>query len=128
DKVTIEGTVRALDLDTFNQVLARMEKIIKGTATSFDAGIKIEYNLNYPSLLNDKQVHAQMTPVLDNIFGKENIIPIDAILGSEDFAFYSRKVPSMFYFLGAKDTAETCYFLHDSKVVFNEDCIPYGAG
>lgn len=127
DRVTIEGTVRALDLDTFKQVLARMEKIIRGTMTAFDADIKIEYNLNYPSLLNDKVVHASLGDTLSGIFGKENIIPIDAILGSEDFAFYSRKVPSMFYFLGAKDTAEKCYFLHDSKVVFNEDCIPYGS-
>lgn len=127
DKVYIEGTVRALDLDTFNQVLDRMEKIIKGTEISFGAKIEIEYNLNYPSLLNDKNVHAAMGETLASVFGKESIIPIDAILGSEDFAFYSRKVPSMFYFLGAKDTAEKCYFLHDSKVVFNEDCIPYGS-
>lgn len=127
DKVVIEGTVRALDLDTFNEVLARMEKIIKGTEIAFDAKINIEYNLNYPSLLNDKNVHAQLGETLSNVFGKEKVIPIDAILGSEDFAFYSRKVPSMFYFLGAKDTTEKCYFLHDSKVVFNEDCIPYGS-
>jgi len=127
DKVYIEGTVRALDLDTFNQVLARMEKIIKGTEIAFDAKITIEYNLNYPSLLNDKNVHASLGEMLSGVFGKENIIPIDAILGSEDFAFYSRKVPSMFYFLGAKDTAEKCYFLHDSLVVFNEACIPYGS-
>lgn len=127
DKVVIEGTVRALDLETFNSILARMEKIIKGTMVSFDADIKITYNLNYPSLLNDKNVHASLGETLGGVFGKESIIPIDAILGSEDFAFYSRKVPSMFYFLGAKDTAEKCYFLHDSKVVFNEDCIPYGS-
>lgn len=127
DKVVIEGTVRALDLDTFNQVLARMEKIIKGTMVSFDAQIKIEYNLNYPSLLNDKGVHHQMADPLNKVFGNTNVLPIDAILGSEDFAFYSRKVPSMFYFLGAKDDAEKCYFLHDSKVVFNEACIPFGA-
>ncbi len=127
DKVVIEGTVRALDLDTFNQVLARMEKIIKGTMVSFDAQIKIEYNLNYPSLLNDKEIHQQMSEPLSKVFGNANILPIDAILGSEDFAFYSRKVPSMFYFLGAKDDAEKCYFLHDSKVVFNEACIPFGA-
>ncbi|WP_317900009.1 M20 metallopeptidase family protein [Aurantibacillus circumpalustris] len=127
DKVVIEGTVRALDLDTFNQILERIEKIIKGTEISFDAKITIEYNLNYPSLLNDKNVHSSMNETLTSIFGKERIMPIDAILGSEDFAFYSRKVPSMFYFLGAKDTAEKCYFLHDSKVVFNEECIPYGS-
>jgi amidohydrolase len=127
DSVEIEGTVRALDLDTFNTVLERMEKIIRGVEMMFGAKIDIEYNLNYPSLLNDKGIHNKTEPALQKVFGKENIIPIDAILGSEDFAFYSRKVPSMFYFLGAKDTAEKCYFLHDSKVIFNEECIPYGS-
>ena len=127
DKVEIEGTVRALDLSTFNQIIERMEKIIKGVMIEFDADIKIEYNLSYPSLLNDKNVHEQLSGTLQSIFGKESVIPIDAILGSEDFAFYSRKVPSMFYFLGARDVGENAYFLHDSKVVFNEDCIPYGA-
>ena len=127
DRVTIEGTVRALDLDTFNQVLERMGKVIKGTMQSFDAQIDISYSLNYPSLLNDKGVHEDVTTSLHEVFGKENVMPIDAILGSEDFAFYSRKVPSMFYFLGAKDTADKCYFLHESKVIFNEDCIPFGS-
>ncbi len=127
DHVVIEGMVRALDLDTFNQVLDRMEKIIKSVEVAFDAKITIEYSLNYPSLLNDKAVHGQVSEALSSVFGKENIFPIDAILGSEDFAFYSRKVPSMFYFLGAKDTAEKCYFLHDSKVIFNEECIPLGS-
>jgi amidohydrolase len=127
DKVILEGTVRALDLSTFNQVLERIEKIIKATMISFDADIKISYNLNYPSLLNDKNIHGIISAPLQSVFGKENVIPVDAILGSEDFAFYSRKVPSMFYFLGAQDTAEKTYFLHDSKVVFNEGCIPYGS-
>jgi amidohydrolase len=127
DKVVLEGTVRALDLNTFNEILKRMEKIIEGTAISSDAKITIEYNLNYPSLLNDKNVHTNLSGTLDSVFGKENIIPVDAILGSEDFAFYSRKVPSMFYFLGARDNAEQCHFLHEPKVIFNEDCIPYGA-
>jgi len=127
DKVEIEGTVRALDLSTFNQVIERMEKIIKGVMLAFDAKIDITYNLNYPSLLNNKEVHGQLKDTLNEVFGAENIIPVEAILGSEDFAFYSRKVPSMFYFLGARDTAENAYFLHDSKVVFNENCIPYGA-
>lgn len=127
DKVILEGTVRALDLSTFNQVIERIEKIIEGTMISFGCKIQIEYNLNYPSLLNDKNIHNSIEGTLNDIFGKENIIPVEAILGSEDFAFYSRKVPSMFYFLGAKDNAENSYFLHDSKVIFNEDCIPFGS-
>ncbi len=127
DRVTLEGTVRALDLATFNQILERIEKIIEGTAIASGAKITIEYNLNYPSLLNDKNVHNSLSDTLTTVFGKENIIPVEAILGSEDFAFYSRKVPSMFYFLGARDVSENCYFLHEPKVVFNEDCIPFGS-
>ena len=127
DHVVVEGTVRALDLGTFRQVLDRMEKIIRGVEVSFDAKITIDYLLDYPSLLNDKAIHSKLNNSLVSVFGKENIIQIPPILGSEDFAFYSRKVPSMFYFLGAKDDAETCYFLHDSKVIFNEKCIPYGS-
>ncbi len=127
DRVTLEGTVRALDLSTFNLILNRIEKIIEGTAIASGAKITIEYNLNYPSLLNDKNIHNSLSNTLTTVFGNENIIPIEAILGSEDFAFYSRKVPSMFYFLGARDIAENCYFLHEPKVIFNEDCIPYGS-
>lgn len=127
DAVELEGTIRALDLDTFNEVIARMEKIIKGVAQSFDAEITIEYNLNYPSLVNDQKVHHQLQPVLDKVFGPGKAITVDAILGSEDFAFYTRKVPCMFYFLGAQDTAEKTYFLHDSRVVFNERSIMYGS-
>ncbi|MGZ3865768.1 MAG: M20 metallopeptidase family protein [Bacteroidia bacterium] len=127
DKVVLEGTVRALDLTTFNDVLNRMEKIVEGTALASGAKITIEYNLNYPSLLNDKNVHTSLSGTLDTVFGKENIIPVDAILGSEDFAFYSRKMPSMFYFIGARDYAEQAYFLHEPKVIFNEECIPYGS-
>jgi amidohydrolase len=127
DKVILEGTLRALDFSTFNQVMERMEKIIEGTKQSFGCDIKITYNLNYPSLINDKNIHQKIQETLGTVFGNENIESIDAILGSEDFAFYSRKVPSMFYFLGAKDNSENCYFLHNSKVIFNEECIPYGA-
>ncbi|MGZ3862052.1 MAG: M20 metallopeptidase family protein [Bacteroidia bacterium] len=127
DKVVLEGTVRALDLNTFNDVLKRMEKVVEGTAISSGAKITIEYNLNYPSLLNDKNIHSSLSGTLDSLFGKENIIPVDAILGSEDFAFYSRKMPSMFYFIGARDNAEQAYFLHEPKVIFNEGCIPYGS-
>ena len=127
DKVVLEGTVRALDLNTFNDIKERIQKVIEGIALYSGAKISIEYSLNYPSLLNDKNIHANLTTTLENVFGKTNIIPVDAILGSEDFAFFSRKVPSMFYFLGAKDTKDDCYFLHHPKVIFNEDCISYGA-
>jgi metal-dependent amidase/aminoacylase/carboxypeptidase family protein len=49
------------------------------------------------------------------------------MLAAEDFAFYSRRSPSMFYFIGARDTAEECFFVHHPRVVMNEACIEPGA-
>jgi metal-dependent amidase/aminoacylase/carboxypeptidase family protein len=51
---------------------------------------------------------------------------IDPMLASEDFAFYSRKIPSMFYFLGAQSTASEPFFLHHPKMQVNEECIAPG--
>ena len=48
--------------------------------------------------------------------------------GSEDFAFFSHKVPSLMIGLSAGSTNEGYDFpLHHPKVVLNEDALPYGA-
>jgi amidohydrolase len=127
DKVYLEGTVRALDLKTYEEVKEKIKTIGEGIATTYGATFEIEYVLDYPSLLNHKAVHDQLVPALHSVFSNKNVIEAPAILGGEDFAFYSREVPAMFYFLGARDLAETCFFLHHPMMVVNEECIRYGA-
>lgn len=128
DKVVIEGTLRALDLNTYLQLKQRVQSISDGVAATYGAAIDIEYSVDYPSLLNDKEIHKQLVPALELVFGAENVVETDALLGGEDFAFFSRTVPSMFYFIGARDTADDCFFVHHPRVVINEGCIRFGAG
>ncbi|SFE33042.1 amidohydrolase/IAA-amino acid hydrolase [Chitinophaga sp. CF118] len=127
DKVTIEGTIRSLNLDTYQIIIQRLQKIIDGLMTAFDAKIIFDLYYDLPGVINDKQVHSYLQNSLQQTFGENNVIETEAILAGEDFAYYSRKVPSMFYFLGAQHPANDGYFLHHPKVLFNEDCIPYGA-
>jgi metal-dependent amidase/aminoacylase/carboxypeptidase family protein len=44
----------------------------------------------------------------------------------EDFAFFSRAMPSQFYFLGAQGEGNT-FYLHHPQVLFNEECIKPGS-
>lgn len=125
DKVVIRGTVRALETEEYEHIIHRMDQIIEGVATSFETTINFDVDFYYPSLKNNSDVHKRIQGVAEETFSL-GVSEIEPILGGEDFAFYSREVPSMFYFLGAKDTVEPCYFLHHPKVVINEDCIPYG--
>ena len=126
DKITIKGTIRALDLKTYELVVEKFNKLINGLKSIYDVNIVMNIDLYYPSLLNDISIHKKLVASLNGVFGIENIIEAKPILGGEDFSFYSRKVPAMFYFLGARDKSEKIYSLHHPKVVFNENCIPYG--
>lgn len=127
DKVVLEGTIRSLDLDTYRNIIHRLQKIIDGLMIATDAKIHFDLYYDLPSVVNDKQVHARLLQSLEQTFGNKHVLEVPAMLAGEDFAYYSRKVPSMFYFLGAQHAANTEYFLHHPKVLFNEDCIPYGA-
>lgn len=127
NKVILEGTIRAFDEITYAEMLKRLEDILNGFAISFGAEIKIRYPLNYPTLMNDEKIHFKLLDTLNQVFGKENIVPVGQLLGGEDFAFIARKIPSFFYYLGARDTNLNVHNIHEEEVIFNEDCIPYGS-
>jgi amidohydrolase len=126
DKVQIRGTIRALDLDVYRNVISRLEQIAAGLSLSFGAKINFDLYYDLPSVVNNDDVHIKLQPTLQNVFGS-GVSQTEPLLAGEDFAYYSRKVPSMFYLLGAQDPLNTEYFLHHPKVLFNEQCIPYGS-
>lgn len=126
DTVQMKGTVRAMNTETYELVKSRFRQILDGIALAFNAQIEMFFTVDYPSVLNDKELHKTLQAPLSAVFG-DNIAETQPMLAAEDFAFYSRKAPSMFYFIGAKDTADECFFVHHPRMVANEDCIPMGA-
>jgi amidohydrolase len=127
DRVTIEGTIRSLDLDTYRNIIHRLQKIIDGLMIATDAKIHLDLYYDLPGVINDPKVHGHLQQSLAQTFGAANVTEVPPMMAGEDFAYYSRKVPSMFYFLGAQHPDNGGYFLHHPKVLFNEACIPYGA-
>lgn len=125
ETVVLKGSLRVLNLDTYNLIVDKLKTLIRGMEISYSCRIEIEFTAYYPSLLNDSNVNHQLGAVQEKIFG-ENVISQAGQLIAEDFAFYSRQVPSVFYFLGAKLGDGDAYFLHHPKVTFDENCIPLG--
>ncbi|SEB21711.1 M20 metallopeptidase family protein [Pedobacter hartonius] len=124
--VILKGSLRVLNLETYNLIVDKLNTLIRGMEISFSCKITIEFTAYYPSLLNNAEINLRLVPVQELIFG-DQVIQQSGQLIAEDFAFYSRKVPSVFYFLGAKADREDVYFLHHPKVVFDENCIPLGS-
>ena len=52
--------------------------------------------------------------------GADAPIPLDApVLAAEDFSFYQRRVPGVFFFLGTGDTPE----LHAPEFCFDDEAV-----
>lgn len=124
--VLLQGSIRALNIATYEKILERLQALISGTEVTYGCKVVLDISAYYPSLLNDEHVHAVLKPVLEKVFGAGRVMEGTGQLLAEDFAFYSRLVPSQFYFIGAQLADNDAYFLHHPKVTFNEDCMKYG--
>jgi metal-dependent amidase/aminoacylase/carboxypeptidase family protein len=110
----------------YDTIKQKLQNLANGFEESFGAKITIKYTLEVPCLFNTSSIHEKLKPVLVDCFGAENIIQVKPLMGGEDFAFIANKIPSMFYFLGANNGTNK-FFIHDPRVVFDENCIKYGS-
>jgi amidohydrolase len=77
--------------------------ILTATRIAESAGAKAEVTITRetPVTYNDPALTQMMVPSLQKAAGASNTLVINAITGAEDFAFYQKKVPGLFFFVGA---------------------------
>ena len=94
------GTIRTLEESMKETVLKRLEKIVHKTAEANNAKAKITYQVSYPITYNDPVLYEQMLPSLKRINGDDNVHLMTAITGAEDFSFFQKEIPGMYFFIG----------------------------
>jgi amidohydrolase len=101
EKVEMEGTVRTFSFKTQNLIKNGIENILKGLSLS--QGINFDYNYikGTKYVKNDPELTQWAWSLLEKILGKPNLIQSEPLTIGEDFANYSHKIPSLFFFLGA---------------------------
>ncbi len=107
EKVEMVGTIRALDPAMKMQLHKRIREVATNIAESAGARVDVEIHDGYPVTYNDPDLVNQMLPSLQETAGEENVRLIDAVTGAEDFSFFARVVPGLFFFLGARPTDVT---------------------
>lgn len=127
DEVQITGTVRTTDPDLREQMPHKIERVIKGITTSQGADYELDYNFGYPVLINDTPLVEEMVPKLKEVdsFNQIKYLPRPS-MGAEDFAYYLREVPGVFFRLGAGGETMDYYDAHNSKFNFDESALKLG--
>lgn len=101
EDVQMVGTIRNFDMETRQQIFARIKTTATHIAASSGAKADVEIFEGYPVTVNNPELTRQMLPSLEQAAGKKNVIIMPKITGAEDFSFYALEVPGLFVFLGA---------------------------
>ncbi|MDR3258360.1 MAG: amidohydrolase [Fusobacteriaceae bacterium] len=128
ETVTLEGTVRTFSDKVVNLIKERLAIVVNDIASAYGCIGKLNYYDGYDFIYNDLKLSQNVIDSLTPILGKENIIIQENPLPTgEDFSFVTKKVPSVFMWLGTESEVNNgrC-ILHNSKFLADENTIKYG--
>ena len=63
---------------------------------------EIQYELGYPTTVNDPEITEIMRQAAVDLIGADNVLSIKPKTWSEDFSMFAEKVPGAFMFLGGE--------------------------
>ncbi len=121
DSVTLEGDVRCMSDENRQLIEQEIQRLCEGLANVYDCEIELDYQNDYPVLMNDPQLTQQVVAAIQNA----EIQEVNEILDggqqnpSEDFAYYSIERPSCFFYIGASPKGEA-YPHHHPKFDIEE--------
>lgn len=128
NNVIMEGTVRTFGDKINNIVKVKLKEIIEYISKAYDCIGELEYTDGYVSVYNDISLSNDIKNILENTLGKENVIinTIPTSIG-EDFSYISRKVPSVFMWIGGEsEKNKGLCKLHSSKFIADERILKIG--
>ena len=134
DSVEIQGTVRTFSIEVLDMIEQRMKEIAEHTSAAYGATCDFEFERNYPPTINSEKEANFAAKVMADIVGATNVLPQEATMGAEDFAYMLMAKPGAYCFIanGEGDHREIGHgggpcMLHNPSYDFNDDLIPLGA-
>jgi len=106
EDAALTGTVRTLDSETWEQIPERFERIVAGICKANRATYTLDYQRVAPVVDNDRALAEFAATSLSRSLGAGNVLEVEPITASEDFAYYQQEIPGVYLFLGVANTAE----------------------
>ena len=103
DQVELVGTIRTFDEGVRQKIFADLVNVAEHVGAAHGATVvaQVPDTEGNPVTVNDPALTARMTPSLEAVAGPGNVVETPLQMGAEDFSYYAREGPSMFFFVGA---------------------------
>lgn len=118
DHTRLEGSLRAFQDEVFFSILERLKRAGEEIAAATGCAVSLHTSEGYPSVMNPAALCARVRD--SGIAYLELERPA---MTAEDFSWYQRYLPGMFFFLGCGP----CAALHNGSFDFDESVLETGA-
>lgn len=115
----LEGTYRYLNGIYEKKVPEKILQISTAAAEMHDCTAKVSFFGNTPFVVNDPELAIPARKAAANMYGEENLIVQDLLMGAEDFSVYGQIAPTFMYHVGVGAGDGATVGLHNPAT-----CIP----
>lgn len=116
DHTHMEGSLRAFQDEVFYALRAGIVSIAKEIERAYGCTVNVFMTEGYPAVMNPRDLHKRVRRAV-------GFFELDApAMTAEDFSWYQKTLPGMFFFLGVGDTAP----LHSDTFDFDEEILLKG--
>lgn len=122
----LSGTIRTLSPATRDFLGSELVALAHGYASAHHAEAEVALHPVSPPLVNHPKTVEFVYPAAEAAVGADSVSSVPPRMGSEDFAFYGEKVPSVFAFVGARSGPETGFPHHHPRFDFDESALSIG--
>ncbi|CAL4966737.1 unnamed protein product [Urochloa decumbens] len=129
--VVLGGTFRAFSDASFYHLRRRIEEVIAAQSRVHGCAASVDFFEDesfYPPTVNDARMYGHVRRVATELLGAGSYRDVPAMMGAEDFSFYSQVVPAGFYYIGVRnETLGSVHTGHSPYFMIDEDVLPTGA-
>jgi amidohydrolase len=123
----IKGTFRTMNEEWRTIVHQQLEELAANISTAYQGKINLKISKGYPFLKNDATLTNRLKIVFEENFGSSVVHDLPLRMTAEDFAFYSQKVPVVFFRLGVANFSKNITFgVHHSRFDIDKNAIRTG--
>lgn len=123
----LTGTVRTFDKGTQDLIGKELKRILDGLSKATGCKYEFSYIKGYPATINNERVSKVVEEAASEVLGEEGVVHPNPSMGGEDFAYYLRKIPGAYYFLGIGNKEKGIVSPeHSSTHKIDESVLKYG--
>ena len=130
DEVELIGTIRTFEQDMRDDIFNGLREIAEHVAAAHGATVELDvpWMSGYPVTHNDAELTSAMHAALQRA-ARGKVIEIPPITGAEDFSYYGKYAPALFFFVGATppdQDMEAAAINHSPLFYLDEAALPLG--